>query len=184
MRIRCFVAVDVEDGELVSHIVRLQRDLTETGARLKLIEPENLHVTLAFIGEVPPPLVERAKAALSKVSFPRFRVSFAGVGAFPNPGRPRVVWIGVREGREELTELARLVRARLREENVPFDKKEFVPHLTVARVKGGGGALAGVLKKLQAFSAGNMTVTTVRLKKSTLTPRGPIYETLYERELE
>ena len=148
MRLRCFVAVDVEDLNIVRKLTDVQRELASVGTRLKLVEPENLHLTLAFIGEVPPPIVEAARRALGEVSLRRFKIRLVGIGAFPTINRPRVVWVGVSEGREELQVLAREVRASLKRHGVPFDKKEFVPHLTIARVKGRGEGLARILSCL------------------------------------
>jgi len=183
-RIRCFVAVDIDAPDVVSRIRALQEDLLRTEARVKLVEPQNLHITLAFIGEVPPVLVERAKDALSRIHYKSFTIKLEGMGAFPSLMRPRVIWIGVHEGAALLTDLASLVRRELKRAGVPFDPKDFVPHLTLARVKGSNPTLTAWLRRLEAVEAGEITVDKVKLKKSRLTHHGPIYETLYEKPLE
>ncbi len=183
-RVRCFVSVDIEEGGVVEKIIRIQNDLQNVGARFKLVEPNNLHLTLAFIGEIPPSLVDAVKKALNEIKYNSFEVTFKGLGAFPGLSRPRVIWVGVSKGADKLVELANTVRASLKRGRIPFDKKEFIPHLTIARVKSGSSKLCAFLKKNADIDVGSITVAHVRLKKSTLTSRGPIYEALYEIQLE
>jgi len=180
-RVRCFVSVDVEDSALVSRIVSIQEQLKASRARLKLVEPQNLHLTLRFIGEVARPLVSEIASVLGEVDFSPFKLGLVGVGAFPNKRRPRVVWIGVREGHDELVELSKKVNEALAKLKIPKPREEFVPHLTIARVKGSAGDLPRVLAELEEVEVGEMIVSSFRLKRSTLTPRGPIYETLFEK---
>lgn len=179
--IRCFVAVDVEDPQVVSRVSSIQEQLRATGARLKLVELENLHLTLRFIGEVPQETVERIRQALEGLEFEPFTVHFAGLGAFPDARRPRVVWVGVSEGASELAELSAKVNKALSRLKLPSIDEEFTPHLTIARVKGGVGSLPMLLQEAARVEIGTMRVDRVRLKRSTLTPRGPIYQTIYEK---
>lgn len=179
--VRCFVAVDVEDPSIVSRIASMQEQLEATGAKLKLVELENLHLTLRFIGEVPQEVVERILRALEEVEFEPFTVRFVGLGAFPDVRRPRVIWVGVEEGGRELAELSARVNNALSKLKLPGPSEEFAPHLTVARVKGGIGSLPKLLQEAAHVEVGTMMVDKVRLKRSTLTSRGPIYQTLYEK---
>jgi len=179
--IRCFVAVDVEEPLIVARVAELQEQLKATGASIKLVELENLHLTLRFIGEVPLETAERIKAALEVVDFEPFTARFAGLGAFPDARRPRVVWVGVQEGARELSELSAKVNAALSKLKLPKPEEEFTPHLTIARVKGGVGGLPRMLQEASHVEVGSMLVDRFRLKRSTLTSRGPIYQTLYER---
>ncbi|MEZ0346880.1 MAG: RNA 2',3'-cyclic phosphodiesterase [Infirmifilum sp.] len=179
--VRCFVAVDVEDPQVVSRVVSFQKQLKATGASLKPVEPENLHLTLRFIGEVPQEVVERIRQVLEGVDFEPFTVRFAGVGAFPHARRPRVVWIGVEEGAMELAELSAKVNNALSKLKLPKPEEGFTPHLTVARVKGGVGSLPQLIQSAGHVEFGSITVDRIRLKRSTLTPRGPIYATLFEK---
>ncbi len=179
--VRCFVAVDVDDIGVVSRVTRIQQQISETGAKLKLVEPENLHLTLRFIGEVEVEQIGRIVEALERVEFVSFQVEFASLGAFPNNRRPRVIWIGVRRGAAELAELSANVNSALSKLRLPKPEEEFTPHLTIARVKAGAGSLAAFIEKNSNVEVGTMAVNSFRLKKSILTPRGPIYETLYEK---
>lgn len=182
-RVRCFIAVDIEESDIVNKIVRIQEELKNTGTRLKAVEPENLHITLRFIGEVPTSIVESIKDRLSTLEFSSFTLSFSGVGAFPGIERPRVIWVGVSEGKEELIELSNKVNKLLSSLKIPKENKEFIPHLTIARVKSyPSPRLSEIIKELMNVFIGSMRVNDVRLKKSTLTSKGPIYDTLFRVE--
>ncbi|MEB3852152.1 MAG: RNA 2',3'-cyclic phosphodiesterase [Desulfurococcales archaeon] len=182
---RVFIAVDVEEPLLVSRLSRLIDAVASTGVPLKAVEPENLHITIRFIGEVPEGLAgEIAREVIGRLEFPEFEVELRGLGAFPGPYRPRVVWVGVSEGAEWLSKIRGQVEEGLRRLGVPPERggKEFHPHVTLARVKGSRNiqALARLIAEYGDYTVGRMRVASVRLKKSTLTPRGPIYETLAE----
>ena len=179
--IRAFIAVDVEAPEVVEKITRVQRDLAAVGADLKLVEPENLHFTIQFLGNITPAMVDMVHKAMREVRAESFTVTLGGVGAFPAVRNARVVWIGALRGGEKLYEIYRQLEPKLRKLGFRPDK-EFTPHLTIARVKSGRAreALARKIMELSRVEIGEVEVASVRLKKSTLTPRGPIYETLRE----
>ena len=180
MKIRTFVAVDIEGEEVLSKIREVQSEITLSSARIKLVEPENLHLTLKFLGEVEegriPLIVKALGEAVS--SFKEFKITLKGVGAFPKVSRPNVIWIGVGDGREKLIELANSVENSLRRVGFPKEKRPYEPHLTIARVKYRSSDLPTLIRKVEGTFIGDVSVREVRLKKSTLTPKGPIYETL------
>lgn len=179
--IRCFIAIDVDNPEIVSKIVSIQKELEAGGSKIKPVEPENLHLTLFFLGEQPPKVVEKVQDAMSAVDFRSFVMKLQGLGAFPSQERPRVIWVGVTQGFEEVQAIYRALRPKL--QAIPLrleSEEEFVPHITIARVKFSGYALRKVIASLKDVELGLQEVKAIRLKKSTLTPRGPIYETLYE----
>jgi len=182
-RIRCFVSVDVEDASVLASIARVQQTLLSIGGGLKLVERENLHLTLRFLGELPKGLVDEISQRLNRVEFEAFEIELKGLGAFPSSSRPRVVWIGVERGAEELEELAREVNKALSGLGIPPPDKEFCPHLTIARVKSrsAAAAVSRILAEHGDLSFGKILVDNFRLKKSVLTPRGPIYSTLMEK---
>ena len=181
--VRTFIAVDIEDPLLLSRIERLKEALVATGVPMKPVETQNLHITLRFIGEVPYGVVnDIIDLVLKRLSFKPFTIMLKGLGAFPSPLRPRVVWIGVEEGAERLRELREFIESGLRRLGLRPEKEEFIPHLTLARIKGARNlhALIKFIQDHEGYEVGSMTVEAVRLKKSTLTPKGPIYETLWE----
>ena len=181
-RLRIFIAVDIENPLLVSRIERIKEAVVATGVPMKPVETQNLHITLRFIGEVPGSTAQEVAEILRSLRFQRFRIVLRGLGAFPSPSRPRVVWIGVAEGAEELRALRDEIEEGLRRLGVRPERQEFHPHLTLARIKGHRNMqrLVALINEYSDYEIGEMIVDSVRLKKSTLTRRGPIYETLAE----
>ena len=180
--IRSFVAVDLDDPEIKNRITKAQQDLEQTGASLKIVQPELMHLTLRFLGEIPQPTVQRVIEAMGELRFSPFEVVFSGVGVFPNIRRISVVWIGITKGQERLSDIFEQLEPRLRRLGLQPDNKGFSPHLTIARVRSGLNKeqLAKSVESMREIEFGRMEVKAVRLKKSTLTPRGPIYSTLHE----
>jgi len=183
-KVRSFIAVDVADGAILKRITDCQAELTRTGADLKPVESENIHATLRFLGEVQVPLLDQVKSELAQVAFQSFLVELRGVGAFPSPRRPNVVWIGITKGGEELQGIFSRLEPRLRGLGFAADRKGFSPHITIGRVKSGRNreALYSGIMGMSDVEFGSMTVESIRLKKSTLTPKGPIYTTIYEQK--
>lgn len=175
---RVFIAVDLTD-QLKEPIIRMQRELMESGVDMKPVEPENLHITLRFIGEISRDLVEEVKRRLATVRYGQFTIHMRGVGAFPNIERPRVIWVGIEEGAKDLANLHDMVM-RLTGDIGERDERDFVPHLTVARVKyvRNRDKYLEVIRKYSEVDFGRQVVDSVRLKRSVLTPRGPIYSDL------
>ena len=181
-RIRSFIAVDLDDVGIKEKLIKAQKDLEDTGADLKLVDPEIMHLTLRFLGEIPELTVQKVKEILDGVRFQSFEAHFSGLGAFPNLNRINVVWVGIVGGHETLREIFEQVEPKLRQVGLAPDNKGFSPHLTIARVRSGRNklTLADVVSKMKDVDFGVMPVAYVRLKKSTLTPKGPIYTTIHE----
>ena len=141
-----------------------------------------MHLTLRFLGEIPQSTVEGVKEALDSLRFSPFEVEFSGLGAFPSLKRINVVWVGIKRGEEQLNGIFHQLEPKLRQMGMPPDNKGFNPHLTIARAKSGlnRAALADYVASMQNQEFGTMPVRAVRLKKSTLTPKGPIYTMLHE----
>jgi len=140
------------------------------------------HLTLRFLGEVAPgqnPVIATALAEVAH-TVPGFVIRLEGVGAFPDPARPRVVWVGVTAGRTELVELARRVRVALDPIFGP-DREEFVPHLTMFRVRSPTDRAAAreLLSGVRASpSAREVRVDELVLKESVLGPHGAVHRTV------
>lgn len=181
-RIRSFIAVDLDELSIRERIIAAQKGLEQTRAQLKIVEPQIMHLTLRFLGEVPLATVERVKEAMDSVRFPPFEAEFIGLGVFPNPRRINVVWVGMKQGTEQLNHIFQQLEPKLRQIGLPPDDKGFSPHMTIARVRSAMNrdSLAAYVESMRSEEFGKMAVGTVRLKKSTLTPRGPIYTTIHE----
>ncbi|AEH25138.1 RNA 2',3'-cyclic phosphodiesterase [Pyrococcus yayanosii] len=181
---RAFIAIDVADN-VRSAIVRAQEFIGTKDAKIKFVEPENLHITLKFLGEITEEQAEEIKAILSRIAakFKKHEVRVRGIGVFPNPNYVRVIWAGV-ENDEQIRAMAREIDEALAKLGFKRDK-EFVAHVTIGRVKFVKDKL-GLAEKLRALANedfGTFRVEAIELKKSTLTPKGPIYETLARFEL-
>lgn len=175
--IRCFVAVEIP-ARMREEIGLLQERIATEG--LRLVRPENVHVTIKFLGDVPEGKVLKVSEALAKVRVAPFDARVAGMGAFP--GRTiRVVWLGL-EGNFE--ELYQNVEAALAPLGFEREERGFSPHVTLGRVgRPGpqtGGQLAERIASLSGTDLGHFSVDRFYLKKSTLTRGGPIYDNLSE----
>lgn len=180
MSVRCFIAVEVDDPSTLDGIARAQSSLNATGANLKLVERENLHLTLKFLGDVREGLLPEVAKVVSGTSFEPFRMALKGVGVFPNLRRPRVVWAGITEGVEALTAIFRDIEPRLVEMDFKPESRPFSPHITIARVRSGRNRdrLIEEVMALEDTDFGGFEARHVKLKKSVLTPRGPVYTDL------
>ncbi|MDJ0274705.1 MAG: RNA 2',3'-cyclic phosphodiesterase [Nitrososphaerota archaeon] len=177
--IRCFVAIDVFTPEIVRTVTGLGRELEEAGLVGKVVDPESLHITLQFLGEIGKDLVERVKEELSRIEFRPFPIRLEGVGYFPGGGRINVVWIGVRDPSGELHRLQGEVSSRLGALGLRPDK-EFRPHITFFRVKSvrNKPQVLEAITRRANFEVGELTVDRFKLKRSVLRPEGPLYSDL------
>ena len=159
---RLFIAIRLSD-EMKDALVHAQNELYDRGVRGRFTAEENLHLTLAFLGEVPD--AEPVLDALSDVSFKPFEITLEGIGCFGD-----LWWAGLKES-AALDALARKVRHALAERELPFDRKRFSPHITLIR------NASGKLPGLQLRPA-SMTVSAVSLMRSDRGKHGMIYTEL------
>jgi 2'-5' RNA ligase len=180
--IRTFFSFDIEDQTIIRRLTEAQRMLANSGADLKLVKPQNIHLTIRFLGDISPAMVDAIHEEMKQLSFTPFTVELTGLGAFPKPTYPRVVWSGIRKGADELRNVFGQLEPRLRGLGFKPDNKGFSPHLTIARVRTGRNK-AQLIKRIQELENhefGAVKAECLRLKKSDLTPKGPIYSTLRE----
>jgi RNA 2',3'-cyclic 3'-phosphodiesterase len=186
-RTRTFIAVEISD-DIRNNTVALQEALAKTGATVKWVEPENLHVSLLFLGEVDDRELHAVCRAVKEVAAtePPFPLRVSGVGAFPTPRRPKILWAGITDGAGELKRLYERLEAKLLELGC-YRKEErgYTPHLTLGRVKGeaDGFALAPELAKRLAWDGGRTVVDEVVVFASVLEKDGPVYTVLGRGEL-
>lgn len=182
---RAFLAFDVSP-EVRDSLVVAEEELRATRADVKIVERENLHFTVKFLGEVPETAVREVDARLRGVSLSRMDVGVRGLGAFPDARRPRVVWAGV--ATEDLAPIRRageLVIGAL-EGIGQSEERAFHPHITLARVRSprNNDALLAVLRTQAGKDFGRTPITALKLKASTLTPKGPTYRDVMEYALQ
>jgi len=180
--IRSFIAFDVNDEPVRKRMADMQSLLVRTRAHLKLVKPQNIHVTLRFLGNITPNMVEKIFEEMKRVQFTPFDVKINGLGAFPHLRYPRVVWAGITEGADQLRDIFSQLEPRLRNLGFAPNTKGFSPHLTVARVKSrrNKAELAKFVNENADCEFGTIKADCLKLKRSNLTPRGPIYSVLKE----
>lgn len=177
---RVFVALDIPDARVIDGLVGFQGELAATHADLKLVERENLHFTIKFLGEITEGQAKEAAAKLQALRLKGSTVIMKGVGAFPSPGSPRVVWAGVgKEDAVNVNQIAGPVITAL-EGLGERDDRPFQAHVTLARVRSGRNrqALGALLRADSDRPFGAVKLTRFTLKSSVLTPAGPVYSDL------
>jgi 2'-5' RNA ligase len=178
--LRLFVAVTLPD-EVRGRLVRSQETLRAAQADVSWVKPENLHLTVKFLGDTDRRALARIRPALEAVGrqLVPFSLALCGLGAFG--GRvPRVVWAGVSEGAAPLTDLAERVDAALGRVGVPKEKRGFSAHATLGRVRSArnADALTAAVGAAGAEAFGGVAVRDFVLMQSELNPQGSVYTVL------
>lgn len=178
--IRTFIAVDFDNPTIVSRVQEIQSELIRLGVKMKPVEPQNLHITLWFFGELN---VERLNLILrnaESVKFRPFKLEVKGVGYFPGGSRINVVWLGVSDPGNGLKSILDQLIEKLSKLGFKYDERGFTPHLTIGRVKfiRDKQAVLRKLSELKELYFGEQLIDSFKVKKSTLTSRGPIYSDL------
>lgn len=179
--IRTFIAVDFPQ-DYVKKITHIQSKLKNFN--VKLVDPKLVHITLKFLGDVNESKIEHITEALDGITLPSFDASIGSVGVFPKPQYVKVIWLGAEGNFEQLHDN---VESALKPFKFKKDRRGYTAHATLARVKyipkEEKDAFLAVLDELKNVEIGTFNVGSIKLKKSTLTPEGPIYETLHEVKL-
>ncbi|MFZ5801293.1 MAG: RNA 2',3'-cyclic phosphodiesterase [Candidatus Omnitrophota bacterium] len=178
--LRLFIAVEL-GSPLREQLAEIQKELKKSGADAKWVKPENIHLTLKFLGATASDKVESISNALQEIALltPGFSATASQLGAFPKIEYPRVIWVGISEGKTELENLGRKIEDRLFELGFSREERPFAAHLTLARIRSPLNRQSLVEKLKQAqFPAQTQLIREIILFKSTLTPKGPIYEAL------
>lgn len=183
---RTFIAVSLSP-EIRLHCRRMQDRLKTSGADVKWVAPENIHLTLRFLGEIDPAESPRICGVLAGLAArtAAFALRPGGPGAFPGINSPRVIWLGIVEGAQELVRLSERLEEELERIGIPGDERGFSAHITLGRTRSprNRAALADTLARLSAQAgpeAPAMPVRSLTLYRSTLSPRGPRYDVLQE----
>jgi 2'-5' RNA ligase len=180
--VRCFIAVECANREVVEGIRRVQAALESTGANLKHVEPENIHLTLKFLGEIPQHKVDEVAETVKEIGFTPFKFNVEEVGVFPNLRRPATIWAGITTGVSDLAAVFDEVDSKMGKLGFDRERRRFHPHLTISRVRSGKNRdqLVEELLAVKDQVFWEIKVTRIVLKKSVLTSKGPIYTTLAE----
>ncbi len=183
--VRAFIALELAP-EIQQQLAEVQEKLKKSGADVKWVRPEGIHLTLKFLGNVGLELIEEIKKTIAQLvtKHRSFTLQLSQVGAFPKIEYPRVVWVGIEQGKEQTVKLAQDLEQHLLKLGFPPEKRSFKAHLTLGRVRSARNR--NQLKQLilaTTLTAKTMPAKTIILFRSTLTPQGAVYQPLYEANL-
>lgn len=167
--------------ELPQSVTQLLADLDPKMRGVRWLAPEQMHLTLSFLGSVPEDIATTLKENLGTIEWKPFFLPLSGFGTFPSKGRPNILWIGVGTGHPHLFQLHKRVQEAALRAGLEPDLRSFHPHVTVARCRDvSAESVRPFLRAHAAFDAGMIHVESLCLNSSVLTPAGSVYT----RELE
>jgi len=185
---RTFIAIELPQ-EIRDFLSQLQEELKSSQADVKWVKPENIHLTLKFLGEVDDRKLDKIIEIIEDTTRGKnkFQMRISSLGAFPKIDFPRVIWVGVDIGDKEAKGIAEELEEKLAKIAIPKENRPFSSHITIGRMRSSLNRekLVQKLKHKAGLSRENLEfcVTKITLFKSTLTPKGPIYEILKETNL-
>ncbi len=188
--IRSFIAIELP-AEVVAKLEEIQKALkSPRHSFVKWVPPENIHITLKFLGNVPPDKIASVTSVMEQVSqaFGPIRLEIGEIGAFPNLKQPRVLWVGVRGEIGNLQALQASLEENLARLGFSKESRGFTPHLTLARLREGISPVerrefgAMIISK-PVYGGCQFTATKISLMKSQLLPSGAVYTRLAEVRL-
>jgi 2'-5' RNA ligase len=170
--VRAFLAIPLP-RQLQESIRVIQTELQASIAEARWTRPENLHLTLHFFGEIDQETLEKLKVSVLSIKGCQrpFQVEVKGLGAFPNPYRPRVIWLGLKP-RGQLEQLHRAIEPCLSQAGLTTDSRPYSPHLTIGRLRGDKLDLTELFRSMQQKRIEPLTVDRYILYESRLHPEG------------
>ena len=176
---RLFIAIELLDDikECLSMIQNImQEKILGKEDKIGLVKKEQMHLTLKFLGEVQPNNIKEIKDALKEIKLAPFSVELGNIGVFPSENNIRVVWVGLKP-EDKIMELQKSIDVQLK--SLFKKEKSFKAHLTLARVKHIKDK-AAFISKLKNIKIDNkkISISSFKLIKSNLTPKGPVYEAI------
>jgi RNA 2',3'-cyclic 3'-phosphodiesterase len=184
-KIRAFIAIELSE-DVKRTLTRLQNKL-KSGCQtsVRWTDPNATHLTLQFLGDIDQGLTGKIASAMAQAAdgIHPFHLAIGRPGVFPDPGRVRVVWVGLTGDLEALSQLQKRIESALLPFGFAAEARLFTPHLTLGRVRDEARpeerqSLGKMVIKTAAESTGAFAVNSVYLIKSQLTPQGPIYTCL------
>jgi 2'-5' RNA ligase len=184
--LRTFIAIPLS-SEIQQFLSQVQDHLKKLDCNIKWVNPENIHLTLKFLGDVKPKKIDAIKQTLEELAknMRPINIELTQIGAFPNAKNPHVLWIGIKDDEHQIARFASSVEDNFGKIGFKKEKKPFSPHITLGRIRSP--------KNIQLLSEAisnyalpvdlKQIAQNITLYKSTLTPAGPIYEPLHSADL-
>jgi 2'-5' RNA ligase len=177
---RGFIAIEIKP---TPQLLTFEKEIEKTGADVKLVEPENIHITIKFLGDTDEKNIDDIERLMkdSVQGIKPFSITLQGTGVFPNQKYIKVLWIGIKDN-GTIGTIAQMIDEKLSLLGYKKEKRDFSPHLTIGRVRTARNKepLLRVIENHASEEFTNQNIHVILLKKSELTPKGPIYTTLRE----
>jgi 2'-5' RNA ligase len=174
-KIRTFIAIDIKAS---SDLIAFENEFKNIDSKIKIVEPKNIHITIKFLGDTNIKLIEEIydKIKYSVKEIKPFDITLKGTGVFPDTNYIKVIWVGIKNG-ILLEEISNKIEENLNKIGIEKEKRKFSAHLTIARVKSAKNKdkILKIIEKYKNYHFGKINVNSIILKKSELTPKGPIY---------
>ncbi len=185
--IRAFMALEL-DEEIKISLKKIEDHLKKLDLDVKWVNPHNVHLTLKFLGEIPPPKLTSVQEIFPSLfkNFSSFEIEMDRLGVFPKIVHPKIIWVGVSKNAQHIVDLANRIEEQLGYLAIEKENKQFSPHLTIGRLKSSKNQYR-LIEEIRNFSISpplKQRFQSVSLFKSTLTPQGPVYEILQKYEFE
>lgn len=183
--LRAFIAVNISEDQR-DEVGRVLANLMSYDVRVRWVKIKNVHVTLKFLGDTSEKVLPGLYKAIGESIADQepFELSLAKLGCFPNTRYPRIIWVGIKDGYDELKELSKRIETAVQTFGFEREKRKFSAHLTIGRVKESRNidSLIEDISKWD-FSSSVASVSKVVFYQSTLRQQGPLYTPLQEFEL-
>jgi RNA 2',3'-cyclic 3'-phosphodiesterase len=184
--IRAFIAIELPQ-EIIAFIHKIQQGLRSYGFKARWVRPENIHLTLKFLGDINSEDIKKAGDAIISAAGENASMSLGakGIGVFPGVKRPRVIWTGIAGQTKELADLQKTLDGKLETIGFPKEKRPYKGHLTIARIKGKVDAkrLIDAMTEFGRLESKTFMAEEVVLFKSKLKPSGAVYTKLMSAAL-
>lgn len=179
--LRAFIAIKLPQN-IIASIDQVQNNLKSYGLKLRWVRPENIHLTLKFLGDISKSEIEKVSQALFDTAdkHPLITLMVKGLGVFPSIKRPRVIWVGISGQTDQLVRLQKDIDTKLKNIGFPKEKRPFKGHLTLARAKENINSkkIFDAIKQFGKFESETFVAKNIILFKSELKSTGAVYSTL------
>lgn len=186
---RTFIAIELPQ-EIKDYLAHLQNQLKVSGADVKWVEPQNIHLTLKFLGEIEDKKLDEITQILEDIAKTKnsFQMRIFSIGAFPKINFPRIIWVGIDKGDSQSKEIAKELEEKMKNLGIRREDRAFSSHITIGRVRSSLNREKLVkdlnnLLNIFGKETHEFLVSKITLFKSALTPKGPVYEVLKEANL-
>jgi len=183
---RTFIAIELPD-QIKDKLAELQALLKKSGADVKWVKPDNIHLTLKFLGEIDEEKAIKVAEIMEDTArgAQQFQINLSSCGAFPKIEFPRVIWVAIDPGDLEAKALSKDLEEKIEKLGIPKEERPFSAHITIGRVRSllNKDKLIKALKEAESYFGGKnigFGVTKITLFKSALGPSGPSYAALKE----